>query len=599
MNLRPCIQLAMGLAVLLGCLLADGPLGAQPAVTSGDAEVDDPGMAGHVPASGRRESDAVPGASTAQSTAPSAPAPSVETGSEDIADPDDADDWAPSRDDQSSAVAQAPGKDSATAQTKELLTWWARATVRLGFDTQNTGPRSEAAAGIREDVLSLVTDTALSLQIRPHDRIRLQAGGRLRLMVTARQPEDDDETYVVFNGSLHRTDFEAIPGEIMIELSTRWIDLQAGLIRTVWGANDLVNPNDILTAKELRFGVLADAEVMQLPVLSAKVELNLDKLKAALVWQPIFTPHQIELFGGDHAVLGANAPRLLRVVGDLAERMADDTVESQWQTALISSSLPRPFAGSTIALRLSGTVAGWDLAAHYAYGFERLPVLRLHSDLVKRLLPYLLKPLPGSGTDLLRGLARSYANAPLVESVYLRQHHLGLSVSKILWRVVLDGDVAFVSRQAEPLDDGQGLPLHRQGSQWSTSVDTPVLSYTVGGRYTMGQELLVKLEWWHQMLIHPLSQPASEREDLLMGGPHRGGLALLCRYAIPRMDVTLQLLAHSEFFHGSVILVPQADYRVGQHLSLFLGGTFYAGNKGPGALYDNNDQVYIGFRGVL
>jgi len=587
----------MALIAWLVLLLVSAPATAQ------QDEVDDPGMVGRIRAVAPAKTS--PSANQPRNATPPA--------SEDIADPDDDDDegdWAKSGD-QAGATGQAEGGREAAPRPvagrarqadpgtrDDLVTWWARAFVRLELDTVNSGPRTEAEPGVREDVLALVTETSMSVQVRPHEHIRLQAGGRLRLLVTARQPEDVEQTYAVFNGDLHRTDFEAIPGDMMLEVSSSRRDVQAGMITTVWGANDLVNPNDILTAKDLRLG-LAEAEQMRLPVLSVKADLYIKKVNVALVWQPVFTPHSVELFGGDYAVLGAGAPRLLRVVGDLAERMADDSVEGQWQTALVASSLPRPFVDSSVALRVSATVAGFDLAAHYAYGFERLPVLRLHHDLVRRTLPYLVQPWPGSATDVMRGLARAFAHAPPMESLYLRQHHVGLSFSRVLWRLVLDGDVAFVSRQAEPLDDGQGLPLERHGTVWSTSTDTPVLSYTLGARYAMGEDLLVKLEWWHELLIRQLEIPAEERADLLLGGPQRGGLALLCRYTIPRVDLTLQLMAHSELFHGSVIIAPRVEYRLGQHLALLAGATFYAGRKAPGALYDHNDQIHFGLRGVL
>ncbi len=566
----------IALAAALAALLAPG---------TGLAEDDDPALAGRIPVTG--------GAAKARPTGGEAEAGSD---SEDIEDPDDDDggQWAPSAGQKPSA--QAPPAAGVAARP-ELLQWRARALVRLELDTDHSGPRSAAEAGVREDVMALVAETSLSLQVRPSKRLRLQAGGRLRLLLTARRPEDADEAYAVFNGDLHRADFEAFPGEMFVEVSSSWIDVQAGMLTTVWGANDLVNPNDVLTAMDLRLG-LTDAELMRLPVLSLKADLYIKKVNVSLVWQPVATPHRVDLFGGDFAVLGAGAPTTLRLVGELAERMADDSVEGQWQTALVASSLPRPFADSSLALRVSGSVAGWDLAAHYAFGYERLPVLRLHADLVRRVLPYLLGPMPSSTKDLARSLAAAYAGAPPVESLYLRQHHVGLSFSRVIWRLVLDGDVAFISRRAEPLG-GEGLPLQREGAVWSTSVDTPVVAYTLGLRYVMGEELQVKLEWWHELLLRPLGQEPDQRPDLLLGGPHRGGLALHCRYTIPKVDLTLQLTAHTELLSGSLIVAPRVEYRLGQHLALLAGATIFAGGSGPGALYNENDQLHVGLRGVL
>lgn len=489
-----------------------------------------------------------------------------------------------------------------SAGSGDRYSWSAKAMMRLELDTENNGPRSQASPGIREDVMALVTELGLNLQIRPTDKIRLQAGGRLRLLVTARQPEDEDEAYVLFNGSLHRTDFEALPTDTFAELSTSWADFRLGMITSVWGANDLVNPNDMLTAKDLRYGVASEVESLKLPVFSVVADLFIKELNISVVWQPVFTSHRVDLFGSDYCVLGAGAPRLLQVVGELAERLADDTVEDKWQESMAQTSSPRPFEDSSVGVRLSGSVGGWDLAAQYFYGFERLPVVYLHKDFLARLLPYLMQPLPSSPTDIdiLRSLASSAANAPLVESVYLRQHQVGLSVSKVLWRIVLNGDVSFISQQAEPLAAGAGgLPLQQEGTRWSTSIDTPVLAYSIGGRYTHGEEVLIKLEWWHQLLIDPLNQSAGDQPDLLLGGPHRGGLAFLFKYDFTRVDISLQLLLHSELIHGSIILAPRIDYRIGEHLGIFAGGVFYAGNRGPGALYDNNDQVHLGLRGIL
>jgi len=532
---------------------------------------------------------------TTPATAP-APAPpptskpaaaAAADGAGEIADPedDDNDDWpddtpvAASVDTVSPTVAKKAAGLRPDSGPK-LITWWARGTVRLGLDTHHTGPRTGALPGVREDVMALVSDAAVGLKLR----LRTEPG----------------ETYTLFNGDLHRTDFEALPGDTYVELTTKHVDLQLGMVSTVWGAADLVNPNDRLTASDMRLGPLT-AE--RLPVLAVKADLYLGPLTLTTVWQPVFTPHRIDLFGGDFALLGPGAPSSLRMVGDLADRLANDSVESQWQGALIQSSSPRPFADSSVGVRLSGTLGGWDLALQYTYGFERLPVVRLHGDLVQHLLPYLLQPPALSTEQVLRGLARSFAEAPTVESVYLRQHQVGLSASGVLWRLVVDADVALLSRRSEHLaDDGPGLPglpLQRHGSDWTTSIDTPVLAYTLGARYTRGEELLIKLEWWHELLLDPLAQHPADRRELLLGGPQRGGAALMARYTIPRIDLTAQLLLHSELFHGSIIAAPELSYRFGDHLTAFVGAAIYAGRRGPGALFNQNDEIHLGLRGYL
>jgi hypothetical protein len=549
-------------------------------------------------------------AAPAQAQAPaSAPTSQPGTGAGEIADPsdedEDEDDWPDDKPATAAASSVSPTLASKAATPRadagpKLLTWWARGTLRLGLDTHHSGPHSSAQPGVREDVMDLVSDAAVGLKLRLRESLRMQVSGRLRLHISARRPTEPGETYTLFNGDLHRTDFEALPGDTFVELSTKRLDLQLGLVSTVWGAADIVNPNDRLTASDMRLGPLS-AE--RLPVLAAKAELYLGPLTLTGIWQPVFSPHRIDLFGSDFALLGPGAPSSLRLVGDLADLLANDSVEGQWQGALVRTSSPRPFVDSSVGVRVSGTLRGWDLALQYTYGYERLPVVRLHGDLVQHLLPYLLQPPSLSTEQVLRGLARSFSEAPTVESVHLRQHQLGLSASGVLWRLVLDADVALLSRRSEHLaDDGPGLPglpLQQNGSDWTTSIDTPVLAYTLGARYTRGEALLVKLEWWHELLLDPLAQSPADRRELLLGGPQRGGAALIARYTIPRIDVTAQLLLHSELFHGSIIAAPELAYRFGDHLTAFVGAAIYAGDCGPGALFNQNDEVHLGLRGYL
>jgi len=48
---------------------------------------------------------------------------------------------------------------------------------------------------------------------------------------------------------------------------------------------------------------------------------------------------------------------------------------------------------------------------------------------------------------------------------------------------------------------------------------------------------------------------------------------------IQRIDLTLQLLAHTEIFHRSIVVTPQLDYRIGDHMAVFAGCTLYEGKR--------------------
>jgi hypothetical protein len=478
----------------------------------------------------------------------------------------------------------------------------ARALLRLGMDIWHEGPRpGQAGEGYSEDVMELFGQALANLEHRVSKRLKLKLGGRLRFRLTARRPEGLDESYYLFNGSYHRNDLSAELLDSYLALNFSWLDLQAGVVTEVWGAATLTGPNDVLAAQDLRDGPFLDAETSRLPAPLVKAEVYLGGFTIAASWLPVFMPHRVDSFGSDFALFGPASPEALQAFGTLAETMVDDSVAAEVQGVLQHSRLPRPLEDSSPALRVGRGLGGWDVALMYAWLHERQPAVRIHRSLLLPMTPLFVKGVAGLTEAQQQQLIASLLGDPCpLESVHRRYHHVGASLAGSLWKLALSLDVAYQSRQAFVL--GGAIPIgdEQEGGWLPTFVDSQVLAYTAGATYTHGEEWLVTLEWWHRLLLDELS--AEERAELTLSeGPQLGGLALLVRHHLRSpVDLTFQVLVHSDLLNPSVIISPQVSYRPSDHLAVFLGANVFEGiEQSLAGRLDQNDQLFLGVEGFL
>ena len=479
----------------------------------------------------------------------------------------------------------------------------ARAQLRLASDIWHEGPRPGQPGGYHEDVTRLSGQALVTLDHRARAWLRLKVGGRLLYWLTTRRPESK-ETFYLFNGSLHHSELEV---ELMDTYAAvrvnAWLDVTAGHVTQVWGVTDLVNPNDVLAPRDLRFGAFMDPETARLPTPLLRAEAYLPAgLQAAVYLLPVFTPHRMDMFGSDFAMLGPAAPQTLQWLGAVLDGVLDDSVEGLAQDALVQSRRPRPFQDPTPAARVGWTRAGWELSLCYAWLFERQPVMRMRRDLALSLAPLLAAGGGGAlGAEALQRLMGQLVREPFpIESTYRRQHHAGLSVSGSVGPLAVNLDVAYQSRVAVML--GGTIPLlpDPADSAWLvTSSDSQTVAYTAGATYSRGEELLVTLEWWHRMHVDLMLE--QDPPELLLGGAQAGGLALLARYTVQRpIDLSFQVLVHSDLLNRSVIVTPQVTYRRGDHLGLVLGANLFEGSdQSLAGRLDQNDQIYLGVEGYL
>jgi hypothetical protein len=515
---------------------------------------------------------------------PASPLAAATDGSERIDDPEDR------------GPLAAPRPD---VPTEPRTTWRARGSLRLALDPIHERSWPGGNVSYREDVMELLAQTSAQIEHELRPWLRLQLAGRLWYRLTARRPEQRDASYTLFNGSVHRSDFDAELLESHVAISRGWLDLRAGMLSTVFGAADLVNPNDLLTARDLRAGPPLDPEASRLPVPMVRGEATVRGFHLALCWMPIFVPHRVDLFGSDFALLGPIAPTPLQWIGALADGLFDDSITALLQEGLLQTRRPRPFADSSIAARVSRRVGAWDLALQYAWIHERLPIFRLRRDFVLAALPLVASPA-GPSFEQRQQVAELLTKSTFpLEGIFRRQHQAGISASGSLWKLAVSFDLAYLSREAVNL--GGVFPLADDGDGWlSTAVDSQALAYTIGVSYLRGEELLILVEGWHRVYLDLAREEEARRPELLLGGPHLAGAALLARYSFRRLRLTLQMLAHADLVNRSFLVAPRVSYRRGDHLGLMLGADLFAGSTASlGGRLQQNNQLYFAIEGYL
>ncbi len=513
-----------------------------------------------------------------------AASPAMARADEEIADPDDDDGWLPP------ATVSPAAPAASSGPVEPATTVRATAMVRLALDTGHEGARPDQQGDFHEDVMALYAQASAHLKHRVSRGLQLQLGCRLEYRLTARQPSGD-EAYNLFNGDLHRSDLAVVPADSYLGVSASWLDLRAGMVTEVWGAANLVNPNDVLTARDLLDGPPVDPEVARTPRPMVVAQAFVLGFTASVAWLPVFLPDRMEAFGSDYSMLGPASLPQLRLLGEMADGLVDDSVKGVVQPALLQTHLPRPFRDSSLAFRLERSVAGWDLSLMYGYLFQRQPHIRLRT--------YLLPMVAGGASATLDpALLGSLAGALLaqgmpLEAKYRRYHHAGFSVTRTWWKLLLSLDVSYASARAAALAE---IPQSAPGDWFSPSLESQALSYTVGATWTHGEAWMVNLEWWHTAMLDLLA----DAPELLLGGPHRAGPALMVRYHNDTINLTVQAAAVTDLLNPSLLLTAQVSYRVWDHLGVFVGLNLFEGQeRSAGGRFDPNDQVFVGVQGYL
>jgi len=166
--------------------------------------------------------------------------------------------------------------------------------------------------------------------------------------------------------------------EAYLDLFTGKADLRIGLQKFAWGRLDEINPTDNLNTEDMTDPVLKEESERKQGVLAVKANIYTDIINCELAWIPRYLPYRLPM--PDERWF----PPVLKVPESIE---TDSVFGSVPVTATYADIVLPPFTldNSEAGVRLSRSIAGWELSASYFSGYDSMPVIAVPTDLVVEL----------------------------------------------------------------------------------------------------------------------------------------------------------------------------------------------------------------------
>ena len=382
---------------------------------------------------------------------------------------------------------------------------------------------------------------------------------------------------------------EPVLREAYLGLYGERIDVRIGQQRIVWGNSDGIRPNDVLNARDLRSRLQLDTELLDLPTLAARVDLDLGLATLGVVAQPFFTPDRSSLYGSNWSLIQGDAPIAhRRLLGSYSQGRDRADVES-FQNGLSSGGASKgALDGASVGTSLrfdNGKVSG---SFYYQWGRDRTPFTYLEPQLAKELETADPNGLNGAVLDALikqQRRASSLYGGPLVVQ-YVRRHHVGADISTTAGPFVLRADAAY---------DSASTFVARQTLN---SVARPTAQGVAGIEYQTGDLFkMIALEAWYMRLMGPdlpivpvLDQANSG--SLLFVQENNVGFANLVRWRLSG-DFIVEVQSLLGIAPRSYMVRPEVGYNTSS-FTLRAGLLLIDGEAGSfGGYYRRNDTAYV------
>jgi hypothetical protein len=165
--------------------------------------------------------------------------------------------------------------------------------------------------------------------------------------------------------------------ELSFSLLSPRVSLHVGQQRVAWGVSELVSPNDVVNARDLRDPLLAQTELRHLPTPLLRVEGDLfgGTLQGLA---GLFVPDQFYLYGRAWSVVQPDAPAALQAQIATSRRAADQTLERRFEALAVQTRLADRLPDDlTAGARYQRSLSGADLDLYYHYGFDGTPAFAL------------------------------------------------------------------------------------------------------------------------------------------------------------------------------------------------------------------------------
>ncbi len=474
----------------------------------------------------------------------------------------------------------AAARTSAGGEGGRKLETLAMAYGRMSFDLVRD-PAPEATMGLKPPAEDILT-------FRLHGRAEGTGrfGRRAKIKVAGRM---DAEVGLNLGNTLGVERYEAAVWDTYADIYGSWLDVRAGNQIVAWGVCDLLTPNDVVNARDLRRGPLSPLDEVRLPVLALKGKAFSGPLWLEGLWVPVAPANRFDLVIGDFALLGRNAPtRNERTVGAIVNGLADDPTLGLAIRPILDIGSP-PANGlrtGELGARAGLSTRRVDVSAMFLWGHEKNPRIQVDPELT-RVISETPADMLGPMQIAMAISQLSMMGRPAIVTSYPRQFHVGGGIATRLEPIGVKLEAGYQPQANTVLVKPGAGPL------LGTTRDLPHLAVTASLDYQRGDRFNAVLEASHLRVLDVPSDQAVfqfDRDQLWM-------VAARLEWHAQKLPLSARFTGFVDLSSPSFALGPALSYQGSDRVSVELSASLYGGPAGSlGGLADHNDEVAMTVR---
>ncbi len=471
--------------------------------------------------------------------------------------------------------AASQGNGSTRLETKALA--FARSSVDMVHDGV---PPAEPMSGIApqgEDTIAFRVHGVAEGTGRFGRKIKVKVAGRF-----------DADLSLDSNTNVGTQRYEAHVWDTYVDLYGRWIDVRFGNQFVAWGTADLLSPNDVVNARDLRRGFLARPEDLRIPTLALSATAYDGPFSIQALWVPVAPTNRFDLLDGDYALLGPNGPTSVeRRVGAIVSSLADDPRFGPALSPITGlgdetdNGVETGELGASLAFRFRKV----DLFGYFFWGHDRNPTTEFADGIVELLLTT-DENNPLTADALAQRVGELGAmGVPALRTSYPRNLHAGAAIAGRIEPLGIKLDFGF--------DPGATTVLVPPGlgPMFGVASEHDRYGATVSVDYDRGTEMSVIVEVAHTRLI---GVPA-DREAFQFDGDQLTVVATNFSWAPRNGPVSLRFLGFVEARDPlGYALRPAIRLSGHDNLSIEAAAVIYGGPASSlGGIQDRNDAIEL------
>jgi len=332
-----------------------------------------------------------------------------------------------------------------------------------------------------------------------------------------------------------------------------------------WGKTDQISPVDNVNSQDLREFIIPDFEDRKIPNWMARIRIFGDSHTLEGIYIPFFEPSDIDYFGTDWAVFQ-------HLKEDIRDSGLPSALKDYLEEKSVHESEPaKTFENGEWGVRVSGTIAEWDIALSYLYTWEDLPYYRR----------FPIKNLKVDNASSFEGLPNSLIDVSLteedIEVTYKRSHICGFEFETTVRNIGLRGEAAYFDRQSFLTNS-------------LTSIRKPVFFYVLGADYSGENSWYINLQFAHQII-------SDYNDNILYFRRNNTSLNGQISKEFLRGNFETNLWYNYSLSDNGYYLRPRIICKYFRNLDITLGLNIFGGDADTlMGYYDDNDQVFLSFK---